>query len=88
MLSSTDFTFASWELVVRVDHPNEEQQKDVTLRVSGDLHVGGVMLKYIPRLVRLCSLVGTEALLASENPLDPGQIWGPGRCKASLHPSA
>uniref|UniRef100_A0A2I3SQ61 FERM domain containing kindlin 1 n=1 Tax=Pan troglodytes TaxID=9598 RepID=A0A2I3SQ61_PANTR len=50
MLSSTDFTFASWELVVRVDHPNEEQQKDVTLRVSGDLHVGGVMLKLVEQI--------------------------------------
>lgn len=42
----------------------------------------------IPRLVRLCPLVGTETLLASENALDSGQIWSPGRCKASLHPSA
>ncbi|XP_005568444.3 fermitin family homolog 1 isoform X2 [Macaca fascicularis] len=50
MLSSTDFTSASWELVVRVDHPNEEQQKDVTLRVSGDLHVGGVMLKLVEQI--------------------------------------
>nr|XP_011739496.1 fermitin family homolog 1 isoform X2 [Macaca nemestrina] len=50
MLSSTDFTSASWELVVRVDHPNEEQQKDITLRVSGDLHVGGVMLKLVEQI--------------------------------------
>ncbi|XP_025253934.1 fermitin family homolog 1 [Theropithecus gelada] len=50
MLSSTDFTSASWELVVHVDHPNEEQQKDVTLRVSGDLHVGGVMLKLVEQI--------------------------------------
>ncbi|NP_001128976.1 fermitin family homolog 1 [Pongo abelii] len=50
MLSSTDFTSASWELVVRVDHPNEEQQKDVTLRVSGDLHVGGVMLQLVEQI--------------------------------------
>lgn len=41
-----------------------------------------------PRLVRLCPLVGTETLLASENTLDSGQMWGPGRRKASLHPSA
>nr|XP_010342077.1 fermitin family homolog 1 isoform X2 [Saimiri boliviensis boliviensis] len=50
MLSSTDFTSASWELVVRVDNPNEEEQKDVTLRVSGDLHVGGVMLKLVEQI--------------------------------------
>ncbi|KAK2109619.1 Fermitin 1 [Saguinus oedipus] len=50
MLSSTDFTSASWELMVRVDYPNEEEQKDVTLRVSGDLHVGGVMLKLVEQI--------------------------------------
>ncbi|XP_017379464.2 fermitin family homolog 1 [Cebus imitator] len=55
MLSSTDFTSASWELVVRVDNPSEEEQKDVTLRVSGDLHVGGVMLKLVEQISNSCS---------------------------------
>ncbi|XP_057557503.1 fermitin family homolog 1 isoform X4 [Hippopotamus amphibius kiboko] len=50
MLSSSGFASASWELVVRVDHPHEEEQKDVTLRVSGDLHVGGVMLKLVEQI--------------------------------------
>ncbi|XP_037666845.1 fermitin family homolog 1 isoform X2 [Choloepus didactylus] len=50
MLSSSDFASASWELVVRVDHPNEEKQKDVMLRVSGDLHVGGLMLKLVEQI--------------------------------------
>ncbi|XP_010605804.1 fermitin family homolog 1 isoform X1 [Fukomys damarensis] len=50
MLSSSDFAAASWELMVRVDHPNAEQQRDVTLRVSGDLHVGGVMLKLVEEI--------------------------------------
>ncbi|XP_024895706.1 fermitin family homolog 1 isoform X2 [Pteropus alecto] len=50
MLSSSDFASASWELVVRVDHPNEEEQKDITLRVSGDLHIGGVMLKLVEQI--------------------------------------
>ncbi|EHB14243.1 Fermitin family-like protein 1 [Heterocephalus glaber] len=50
MLSSSDFTPASWELVVRVDHPNSEEQRDITLRVSGDLHVGGVMLKLVEEI--------------------------------------
>lgn len=53
MLSSSDFASASWELVVRVDHANEEQQTDVTLRVSGDLHVGGVMLKLVEQMSKL-----------------------------------
>ncbi|XP_013367831.1 PREDICTED: fermitin family homolog 1 [Chinchilla lanigera] len=47
---SGDFAAASWELVVRVDHPTTEEQRDVTLRVSGDLHVGGVMLKLVEEI--------------------------------------
>uniref|UniRef100_A0A8C5KDX9 Fermitin family member 1 n=1 Tax=Jaculus jaculus TaxID=51337 RepID=A0A8C5KDX9_JACJA len=50
MLSPSDFASTSWELMVRVDHPNEEEQTDVTLRVSGDLHVGGVMLKLVEQI--------------------------------------
>ncbi|XP_029414376.1 fermitin family homolog 1 isoform X2 [Nannospalax galili] len=50
MLSSSDFASASWELVVRVDHPNKEVQRDITLQVSGDLHVGGVMLKLVEQI--------------------------------------
>ncbi|XP_033296193.1 fermitin family homolog 1 isoform X2 [Orcinus orca] len=50
MLSSSDFASASWELVIQVDHPNEEEQKDITLRVSGDLHIGGVMLKLVDQI--------------------------------------
>lgn len=58
MLSSTDFASASWELVVRVDHPNEEEQKDITLRVSGDLHVGGLMLKLVEQISKCPFLHG------------------------------
>ncbi|XP_076972043.1 fermitin family homolog 1 isoform X2 [Tamandua tetradactyla] len=50
MLSSSDFAAASWELVVQVDCPHEEEQKDVTLRVAGDLHVGGLMLKLVEQI--------------------------------------
>ncbi|XP_040837138.1 fermitin family homolog 1 [Ochotona curzoniae] len=50
MLSSSDFASASWELVVRVDHPDKEEQEEVRLRVSGDLHVGGVMLKLVEQI--------------------------------------
>lgn len=50
MLSANDFASASWELMVRVDHPDEEEQKEVTLRVSGDLHIGGVMLKLVEQI--------------------------------------
>lgn len=50
MLSANDFASASWELVVQVDHPDLAEQKEVTLTVSGDLHVGGVMLKLVEKI--------------------------------------
>ncbi|XP_019500111.1 PREDICTED: fermitin family homolog 1 isoform X3 [Hipposideros armiger] len=49
MLSSSDFASASWALVILVDHPSEGQ-KEVPLRVSGDLHIGGLMLKLVEKI--------------------------------------
>lgn len=40
----------SWELLVSVDHQNEEEQKEFTLQVTGDLHIGGVMLKLVEQI--------------------------------------
>ena len=72
MLSSSDFASASWELVIQVDHPNEEEQKDVTLRVSGDLHIGGVMLKLVEQISKLLLLYGfsTFETLSVASPLN------------------
>ncbi|KAM8809598.1 fermitin family homolog 1 [Eudromia elegans] len=50
MISSSEYGSNSWELVVIVDHQNEEVQKEFTLQVSGDLHIGGVMLKLVERI--------------------------------------
>ncbi|KAG3262862.1 fermitin family member 1 [Ictidomys tridecemlineatus] len=50
MISSSDFASASWELMVQVHNPNEKEPRDITLRVSGDLHVGGVMLKLVEKI--------------------------------------
>lgn len=50
MLSASDFASGSWELVVQVDHPSKEKDKGVPLRVSGDLHIGGVMLKLVEKM--------------------------------------
>lgn len=49
MLSSGDFASASWDLIILVDNLNGEQ-KEVKLSVTGDLHIGGVMLKLVERL--------------------------------------
>ncbi|XP_068918896.1 fermitin family homolog 1 isoform X2 [Petaurus breviceps papuanus] len=50
MFSSSDYGTTSWELIIRVDHQYEEEQKEFTLRVSGDLHIGGVMLKLVEQI--------------------------------------
>ncbi|XP_037376982.1 fermitin family homolog 1 [Talpa occidentalis] len=50
MQSSGEFASASWELVIQVDIPNEERQEKVKLTVSGDLHIGGVMLKLVEQI--------------------------------------
>ncbi|XP_044519333.1 fermitin family homolog 1 [Gracilinanus agilis] len=55
MFSSSDYGTTSWELIIRLDHQyekeqNMEEQKVFTLRVSGDLHIGGVMLKLVEQI--------------------------------------
>uniref|UniRef100_A0A6I8N4A1 FERM domain containing kindlin 1 n=1 Tax=Ornithorhynchus anatinus TaxID=9258 RepID=A0A6I8N4A1_ORNAN len=47
MLSSSDWKSNSWELSIRVDHQIKDEIK---LTVSGDLHVGGVMLKLVEKI--------------------------------------
>ncbi|NWJ03093.1 FERM1 protein, partial [Crypturellus undulatus] len=47
MTSSSECGSNSWDLMVIVDHQYETVQKEFTLRVSGDLHIGGVMLKLV-----------------------------------------
>ncbi|NXG30108.1 FERM1 protein, partial [Dromaius novaehollandiae] len=50
MTSSSEYGSNSWELLVVVDHQYEEEQKEFILRVSGDLHIGGVMLKLVEQI--------------------------------------
>uniref|UniRef100_A0A8C5MU55 FERM domain containing kindlin 1 n=1 Tax=Leptobrachium leishanense TaxID=445787 RepID=A0A8C5MU55_9ANUR len=38
---------ASWELCVTVDQQNEGEDLALTIRVAGDLHIGGVMFKLV-----------------------------------------
>nr|XP_060641656.1 fermitin family homolog 1 isoform X1 [Anolis sagrei ordinatus] len=49
MISSNEYGSSSWELIVTVDHPYEEPEQS-TLQVSGDLHIGGVMLKLVEQI--------------------------------------
>uniref|UniRef100_A0A803TEZ5 FERM domain containing kindlin 1 n=1 Tax=Anolis carolinensis TaxID=28377 RepID=A0A803TEZ5_ANOCA len=49
MISSNEYGSSSWELIVTVDQPYEEPEQS-TLQVSGDLHIGGVMLKLVEQI--------------------------------------
>ncbi|GCB60613.1 hypothetical protein scyTo_0012773 [Scyliorhinus torazame] len=50
MTSSNDYGASSWELNVQVDQPNEDSPLEFKLRVTGDFHVGGVMLKLVEQI--------------------------------------
>ncbi|KAF1545349.1 hypothetical protein FQV19_0005188, partial [Eudyptula minor] len=50
MISSSEYGSHSWGLLVTVDHQHEEVQKEFLLRVTGDLHIGGVMLKLVEQI--------------------------------------
>ncbi|XP_030304433.1 fermitin family homolog 1 isoform X3 [Calypte anna] len=50
MISPSEYGSHSWELLVTVDHQHEEVQKEFLLQVTGDLHIGGVMLKLVEQI--------------------------------------
>lgn len=37
----------SWELSVQVDQPEGDETQEFKIRVKGDLHIGGLMLKLV-----------------------------------------
>ncbi|NWR69361.1 FERM1 protein, partial [Centropus unirufus] len=50
MISSKEYESHSWELLVTVDHQHQEVQKGFLLQVTGDLHIGGLMLKLVEQI--------------------------------------
>ncbi|NXV81082.1 FERM1 protein, partial [Atlantisia rogersi] len=50
MISSNEYGSNSWELMVTVDHQHTEVQKEFLLQVTGDLHIGGLMLKLVEQI--------------------------------------
>ncbi|NXI90318.1 FERM1 protein, partial [Psophia crepitans] len=50
MVSSSEREAVSWELLVKVDHQHEKVEKEVLLQVTGDLHIGGLMLKLVEQI--------------------------------------
>lgn len=50
MVSSTEYGSHTWELLLTVDHQYEDVEKEFKLQVTGDLHVGGLMLKLVEKI--------------------------------------
>ncbi|XP_044300185.1 fermitin family homolog 1 [Varanus komodoensis] len=50
MTSSQEYGSSTWELIVTIDHKYGGEQKQSKLQVSGNLHIGGVMLKLVEQI--------------------------------------
>ncbi|NXG22156.1 FERM1 protein, partial [Grallaria varia] len=49
-MSSSDYGSHTWELLLTVDHQHEDVPKEFLLPVTGDLHIGGLMLKLVEKI--------------------------------------
>ncbi|NWS97315.1 FERM1 protein, partial [Mionectes macconnelli] len=50
MSSSSDYGSHTWGLLLTVDQQRENVQKEFLLQVTGDLHIGGLMLKLVEKM--------------------------------------
>ncbi|NXK88893.1 FERM1 protein, partial [Formicarius rufipectus] len=50
MSSSSEYGSLTWGLLLTVDHQHEDVQKEFLLQVTGDLHIGGLMLKLVEKI--------------------------------------
>ncbi|NWS35217.1 FERM1 protein, partial [Polioptila caerulea] len=50
MVSSTEYGSHTWDLLLTVDHQHEDVAKQLVVQVTGDLHVGGLMLKLVEKI--------------------------------------
>ncbi|KAK2856459.1 hypothetical protein Q5P01_005194 [Channa striata] len=50
MIKAAECGETSWELSVKVDQKDGREPEEIKLRVKGDLHVGGLMLKLVEKI--------------------------------------
>ncbi|XP_033859954.3 fermitin family homolog 1-like isoform X2 [Acipenser ruthenus] len=50
MTTTAEYGATSWELCVQVEHQYEGEPKEFNIRVTGDLHIGGLMLKLVEQI--------------------------------------
>lgn len=50
MVTAPDYEEMSWELSVQIDPKSGDESMKFKLRVKGDLHIGGLMLKLVEKI--------------------------------------
>lgn len=50
MVTAAEYGHNSWELSIQVDQREGDEGMKFKLRVKGDLHVGGLMLKLVEKI--------------------------------------
>lgn len=50
MITAAEYGETSWELTVQVDQKDGDESMKFKLRVKGDLHIGGLMLKLVEKI--------------------------------------
>lgn len=50
MITAAEYGETSWELSVHVDQKDGDESMRFKLRVKGDLHIGGLMLKLVEKI--------------------------------------
>lgn len=57
MITAAEYGETSWELSVQVDQKDGDESMKFKLRVKGDLHIGGLMLKLVEKISKCLRLV-------------------------------
>lgn len=73
MITAAEYGETSWELSVQVDQKSGDESMKFKLRVKGDLHVGGLMLKLAEKISKCLTWV--EKCCAGVGKSDSFQ-WG------------
>lgn len=57
MITAAEYGETSWELAVHVDQKHGDESMKFKMRVKGDLHIGGLMLKLVEKISKCLSWV-------------------------------
>lgn len=63
MITAAEYGQTSWELSVQVDQKAGDESMRFKLRVKGDLHIGGLMLKLVEKISKCLALAGAVVMV-------------------------